>query len=1118
MRQSPKFQASSPRGIALVITMSLVILLSFMVIAFFSMVTTNRQIENTSAGGVTARLLAEGAVGAIQADLRQEIIAGSTAVGSGNSTVYYANAPANMVPLRAVNLSATDANFLNVVKQSGVRFFGNATIFNAASSAKSTEPANNGRLISAARWSAPMLTGAEFATGDTPNWIFVNPTGYSVTPTASTIGRIAFNVYDVGGLLNINASGFAPAEGATTYSAEMHRKGMTTWADMRALPGINANAFAAQDSWPAKWRVTGDWGSGSNGFSLFSSDPKTSAAYYERTGWRTAFLNPAGTASDRVFASRQDLIRYARAYPGTFTKNGNLITGLQHLTHWSRWNNTPTFRHDETRPFTKPVVGGVSAGGNEYNVESSRKLANPFFPAVKVATAFQRKTLDRAGNLINRPGAEGTAQPGEPLVKYRFPLNRLALMKRTTTGVGTDHPIYWAFGLTRGGNVSDPWVYSAIKPSNSRIYNLQEVADQGREPNFFELLKAAIHAGSLGKASGGGSAVDRDAIDGNLDLQVWRLGANLIDQYDADSFPTIIRLPPGAINDDSNYVSSGTMKYKIYGIESLPQVQAVTQVWKFAPNPQEPAKIKWFQIMQPVLWNPHDTMTYADPGSGSPAKFRVWASASGLQYLSDFASTTNLTRGNSAVEFSANSAAFREPNLIARRNRDGINAVPIGSLSSFVDNSGIEWLGCGRTIPTNTTSPTPGPPPSVYAANSANGLSVYLDYLEPGADNVAGTADDTWITYSALESVRHTGFINYYTGWVSYFAKPDPRTQRFGSFASQMGGTCWEAFQPGSYGGYWRYIGTGIAEGQPPSSGKMASLWDLPCPSPLAGPPIPPHGAGPVSINTPQFNGRGSSGTATSPMGITENKDGSVFRYSDPDEVIRWGDSGFGANGMLTNQQATRPIVLNRPFRSVGEMGYAFRDQPGKSIDFFSERSGDSALLDVFCISESPDDAIVANRVSLNSASDQVLKAMMSEGLRRDAGGSNLTSNSVDLLSDSEVTTVIQAIRSTRTTAPFLNRSELVSRVMAALPGSGTSFTIKRQREAVIRALADMVETNNWNFMIDVIAQSGRMRPGVTNPTSTDFIPEGERRRWHFVSIDRSTAKVLDEHGEDFAD
>jgi hypothetical protein len=214
---------------------------------------------------------------------------------------------------------------------------------------------------------------------------------------------------------------------------------------------------------------------------------------------------------------------------------------------------------------------------------------------------------------------------------------------------------------------------------------------------------------------------------------------------------------------------------------------------------------------------------------------------------------------------------------------------------------------------------------------------------------------------------------------------------------------------------------------------------------------------------------------------------------------------------MLSNETATRPIVLNRAFRSVGEMGYAFRDLPWKSLDFFSERSGDSALLDVFCISESPDDAIVANRVSLNSASESVLRALLTKGLRRDAGGAG-SSVSADWFSDAELTTIVNAFRTTRTANPFLNRNELVTRVMAALPVAGTSFTIKRQREAVIRALADVMETRNWNLMVDVIAQSGKLRPGGS--TAADFIVEGESRTWDFFSLDRITATVLDQTSE----
>ena len=944
-----------------------------------------------------------------------------------------------------------------------------------------------------------MLTGAAFATNQVPNWVYITPNGYTNTISTNVIGRVAFNVYDVGGLLNANASGFAPGTGGTNFSNEMHRKGSTVWADLRVLPGINAGAFAANiNSWPPQWRLTGDWGSGTNGFSFVSTSSNSSASYYERTGWRTAFLNSTGTASDRMFASRQDLIRYAKANSrlakpippnATFEVNSDdIITALPFLTHWSRWNNAPSFKHDLSRTYTKAVVGNVAAGGNDYSAAGKEADANPSFPTVRVPASFQRKRINAAGALVNREGANAMAKVGEALVKYRFPLSRLGMVKRTTTGVVAGSPIHWAFGLTRGNNVSDPWVYSALNAS-ARIASLAEVAAQGREPNFFELLKAAIHAGSLGKASGAGAIVSRDNLDGNLDLQVWRLGANLIDQYDADSFPTIIRLPAGTSWDDTNYLGSGTMNVKIYGIENLPQVQGVTQVWKFGSAPAT-----GLIIMQPVLWNPHDITTYADPGSGAPTKFRVWASARDLQYNGHPPSRTNPNRGNSAVEFNANPAAFREPNLIAREARDGINAVAVGTLASITDATPLKWLGAGRTEPAGA----PALPGSTitYAANSANGLSVYLDYQD---------TDGTWVTYSALESVTQNGFGAYYNNVVIYFAKPDPRTQRFGSFASQTAATHTGLNNTG----YWNYIIPGF----PSTSGQMASLWD-----------VPPRG--PVSVNWGQFPqnpttgiyiARGASGSVANPTHITMNIEpvpprlNIDARYTDPDGILRWGDSGFGANGMLSNETATRPIVLNRAFRSVGEMGYAFRDLPWKSLDFFSERSGDSALLDVFCISESPDDAIVANRVSLNSASDAVIRAMLTEGLRRDAGGAG-SSVPADRLSNAELTTIVTAIRTTRNAAPFLNRNELVTRVMAALPTAGTSFTIKRQREAVIRALADVMETRNWNLMVDVIAQSGKLRPGGS--TAADFIVEGESRTWDFFSLDRITATVLDQTSE----
>ena len=58
------------------------------------------------------------------------------------------------------------------------------------------------------------------------------------------------------------------------------------------------------------------------------------------------------------------------------------------------------------------------------------------------------------------------------------------------------------------------------------------------------------------------------------------------------------------------------------------------------------------------------------------------------------------------------------------------------------------------------------------------------------------------------------------------------------------------------------------------------------------------------------------------------------------------------ALGTPTQQSQSRPIILNRPFRSVSEMSYTFTGTPWKNLDFFTPESGDSALLDTFCVNE----------------------------------------------------------------------------------------------------------------------------------------------------------------------
>ncbi len=61
---------------------------------------------------------------------------------------------------------------------------------------------------------------------------------------------------------------------------------------------------------------------------------------------------------------------------------------------------------------------------------------------------------------------------------------------------------------------------------------------------------------------------------------------------------------------------------------------------------------------------------------------------------------------------------------------------------------------------------------------------------------------------------------------------------------------------------------------------------------------------------------------------------------------------GIRSQTTAFNSLKSRPIMLNRPFRSVADIGYVFRGMPWKGLDLFTSRSGDSALLDLFCVQE----------------------------------------------------------------------------------------------------------------------------------------------------------------------
>jgi len=245
--------------------------------------------------------------------------------------------------------------------------------------------------------------------------------------------------------------------------------------------------------------------------------------------------------------------------------------------------------------------------------------------------------------------------------------------------------------------------------------------------------------------------------------------------------------------------------------------------------------------------------------------------------------------------------------------------------------------------------------------------------------------------------------------------------------------------------------------------------------------------------------------------------------YADDDGIIRPADATYpdpsGTTGsstpFYTADLAYHPIVLNRPFRNVAELGYAFRDLPWKTLDLFTQNSADAGLLDVFSITDEP--AMTAGRVNLNTQQAPVLQSILAGTIWDEISSSTITMSGANAQS---AATMAANITSATSTNALTNKSSIIT--TAGLPATilpttspatpHDNQTVKARREVVPRAISSVSQTRVWNLMIDVVAQSGRYPPGETDPKK--FIVEGEQRYWVHVAIDRFTGQVIDRQVE----
>jgi len=252
---------------------------------------------------------------------------------------------------------------------------------------------------------------------------------------------------------------------------------------------------------------------------------------------------------------------------------------------------------------------------------------------------------------------------------------------------------------------------------------------------------------------------------------------------------------------------------------------------------------------------------------------------------------------------------------------------------------------------------------------------------------------------------------------------------------------------------------------------------------------------------------------------------------TDLDGVIRGGDSayaysgsgGWGSNPTLpgasyaTAALPARPVILHHPFNSVGDLGYAYRDDPFRTLDFMTPGSADAGLLDLFSLSEAP---MAAGRINPNTPYPQVIQALVSGATQSSVSG---VSGAAATVPSSTAQAIAQNLVSTTSMVPITNRASLVTGGAVANVINSGAFSdsgiskVKTEGESVVRALAESSNTRTWNLLIDVIGQSGHFinSPAPVSSGGRDnFVVEGERHYWLHLAIDRFTGQVVDQQLE----
>ncbi len=746
---------------------------------------------------------------------------------------------------------------------------------------------------------------------------------------------------------------------------------------------------------------------------------------------------------NRTFLGRSDFLSFFNEHSGLFN-----LSQIHLWTHMNIQRNIPTF---------KPAR--ITGSQVDYSADSLKdKIENPDFLNIRVKKPFVRRNGQ-------------TATIGEPLVTQRFPLQYTLWLDSSSGITVLEDQLFSYFGLKKDPKNDDSWIY---REGQNKIYTLSEVADQNREPDFFELLKAGIMRGSIGEVipkssiypsylggmtNGPFCILTQTDLEPYLyaDSQIMKIGVNLIDQYDQNSYVTRVTF-------SKDKAGNGMV---FYGQENLPYI---TRLILIASRYGSGSDSLCNGYLASELWFPHD-QTVPLTKSDTPTEFKlvILGEANVQTYAPDTSITQRSHQLNSEIVVT-NLADFKglNPKMLYSTNSTSTDA---NSLTPGSQQYTSFHIG------TEAVNPMIGGSLAYWGLDSPT-LKISLYYKRNGK----------WIPYDELLNAMVQSGIGgippssvssaLYDNGIFTVSRLDSRTLRYG---------------------FSRYD---TRDPYPYDFTMLPSLSAV-----LPNSAYAPTNVIPQVPSTPSQDGY----TFAIPDYLKNNPSTGSY-YKDPDGVVRKADCFFMKteleNPLSASTTYGRPVVLNTPFTSEGDLGAVYRDTPYRSLDFFSKESADLGLLDIFSIKDLP---YRRDQINFNFSDPKVIQALLGNTALHPTIASRGTIPSG--VAETVATQFSEYVRSgNQWKNPITNRAQLLTQ-FAETWGQLTGSGIKIERESIFRRLIPFLSCNTWNLGLDLVVQVG---DEVEVNGTKKFLMESQFKSWVTLVVDPYTAEVLHQESEPF--